>query len=161
MTKLIFKYFWVLAVLSGFLNYLFIRHRALRNSMDEKDNEELKNLLRGILAYLTLPFLLIGILQMLGGFQSLFFVLSRDYHNPYVLLSWIILISWWVLTLYWVLYKDGTTLLIKYQHIFRGNFPSNETMIKLFFILTTTVGLIGMYFGVMNDFYSRSVINLP
>jgi hypothetical protein len=95
---------------------------------------------------------------MLGGFQNLFFVFSRDYQNIYVLLSWIVIIGFWATILRWVFCQNGASILIKYKVVLQGNFPSNETMIKIFFVFVVVCALVALVSGIFNDLNHQTLL---
>ena len=155
--ELVFKNFWIIAVVIGFVNYFMFKMRIPKNIEDENEKEETNNLLKSILVFLTVPFALLGIFQILGDFKNPFFVFSKDYKNIYVILSIIVLFSTWAIVLRWVFFKDGAKILIKHKEIFRGNFPANETIIKIFFVFMILGGLLGLIFGISNDLYNQAL----
>ena len=153
--KVFFKYFWLLSIGMGFINYFAFKKRLSKNIADES-RQEISSLLRSILVVLTVPFGLIGILQMLGKFESFFFVFSRNYNNIYVVLSWLVMIFFWIITLRWVFCKDGARMLLKHKDIFGANFPINETLIKIQLVIMIIGGLAALTIGISIDLYSHT-----
>lgn len=150
--KFIFKSFWLILILVGLLNYLLMRLRIKKNFTDPADIDGANRFLILSLFYINMPFLIIGVLQIFGGHDNIFFIFSGQYQNSYVLLSWVVMVLVWGLLLYWVLVKDGAKIISKYRVLF-NNMPENETMIKIIIVLMVLGGIAALTIGNMTDFY--------
>ena len=143
------KYFASIGVLIGLLNTLFLYKRIYKIRQNNNENEidfELNNFIKWYGICFTVPYLLIQIFQILGKYNSIFFLFLLDFNNPFFVLSFISMILFWGLLLYLVFSKNGSEIMIKYHKAF-GNLPANKNILKLFYCLTVLVGLLVLLFG--------------
>lgn len=151
-----FKYFWFLCAIVGLLNILFIKLRVKDNNFDSEDDiNSARRLLKGLSIYLTVPYFLLGIFEILGGYDNCFFVFSNNYNNIFLLLSWMTLVATWIFSVYWIFAKDGARKLIKYGNVLSENKNNlNETQLKLGVTLFFIVIICVLIFCVKIDVYS-------
>ena len=145
---MLFRNFWILGVIVGLINSYIIRSRILSIV---RQNPELKQegeqLTKGYFFALTLPWLILGVLQLAGGFSDFSYMFSRDLNNIYVLLSRGFIIFCLLLYLYWMVFRNGARSLIKFKLI-RGLFSENERGLKFVALVGTTASIIS--FVMMN-----------
>lgn len=128
--QIIFKYFWLIAVLVGVVNHVIIRSRVQKLVENQPDLEQdAPTVLNGYLLFMTVPFLLVGMVQLIGGFESPMFLYDRNLGNPFALIAdGIILFCLGVLA-YWVYLRDGAQTLIRFQLLEN---VSSVTQVKFF-----------------------------
>lgn len=158
--QILFKNFWLLAAMVGLINTFIIRSR-MNKFIKANPHEivEAKRVTNGIFLSLIVPFLLLGILQLLGGFKNMSFVFSNNVGNVYVLLSWIVLFVWWAITWRWVVYKNGAKILIKYRRVIGFNVSSNEQLTKLQITFIIFCGVIALVIAVVFGFFKDIPFN--
>ena len=148
---IIFKYFFFIAVLFGIINGVILKSKTTQFINENPQyKEESNNVFIGYTLSLSVPFLILGMIQILGNFDSPFYIFSRNISNIFVLLSWLTLICSWALLFYWTFFKEGAKILIRYN-IFGGSKPSSEVFVKFYVILMLLGGIAGLIIGsVMN-----------
>jgi len=140
--NLFLKYFWIIGVGIGLINGYSFQRKIKTAILTDKSNEsEIKNLVVGYYSALTIPFLLLQVLQILGKYNTSFYIFLLDFSNIYYTLAFTVLISCWILLVYWVVLKNGAGLISKYNSSF-GNFPKDTKLIKLITILCVFGGII-------------------
>lgn len=110
----------------------------------KKAQVELKINDRLFITIFSLPFLLLGLIQLLGGFSNSFYIFKLDFKNLYITAAWIVLIVTWLSLLYWIWIGNGVKVLIKYRKAF-NNFPDNPILVKAmttFIIVSSAIGFI-------------------
>lgn len=149
--SIIFKYAFYLFAFIGIINICIMKLRlnsAIKR--EEITNNEAAKLLKGASFVLIFPFIILGLIQSLGGFDNVFFLFSREL-NVFIILSWIIVFFSWIASLYWVIFKNGTKVLIKYRKVLGINIPTNEKILILYLLLMVLGGVLALIFGVKND----------
>ena len=110
------NYSWFIVIPFGLINVVFVYWRALSHL---NRNELLKR--RAFIAAvsvavaLSVTSLLVGTIQLMGGFENPFYVYSVDISNPYILAGKLVLLLFWVIVLVWSWLTDG---LISYAKLF-------------------------------------------
>lgn len=162
--EIIFKYFWFLGGIIGVINGLTTRYKINQltgKNPERYEVEEANKVMKGAFLSHTLPYFAIGILQLMGGFDSFFFIFSKDYNNTYLLLSWLVLAGCMVSLLYWVWIKNGAAIIVKYREALGQNLPNNELLTKGIISLMVLGGVIGFIVGSSFDFNQiSSIVNL-
>ena len=144
---LVFKYFFFLAALIGVINSAVQKSKLSQFIKNTPNNsEESGKILKGYTLSLTVPFLLLGIIQLAGGYTSPFFVFSLNLSNIFVFLSWLVLICSWGLLFYWIFFKDGAKILVRYNMI-NGTKTINELTVKIYVVLMILGGIVGLVVG--------------
>jgi hypothetical protein len=134
-----YEYIWVFFAAINLLNLAYIKFRMAAIVRNNRGLErESRIVMKWFFIFSVLPFLLLALLQYLGGFHHAFYLLSNNYHNPYIVLGWAVVILLDMSLLYAMLLGGGATLLIKFHQAF-PRIQKNETMIKL----GTVLGVIG------------------
>jgi hypothetical protein len=144
---IVFKYFWLLAVLVGLLNFAIMRGRVEALAIKRPElKHETRQVLIGYLLALTVPFFLLGILQLAGGYESPFFIFQENLNNPFVIASITVMVVWWAIIAYWVYFKNGVKALNILQ-IAYYNRPTGELPLKLSVALMLLGGILGLIWG--------------
>ncbi len=142
---LFFKYFWFLALFIGPLNYLMVRTRVQRIIKQRPELElDADKVLFGYLIFNTAPYVLLGLIQLTGGFDSPLFLYFAPLSNPFVFASVGVLFVWWGTTAYWIYFNNGAHTLINYQLSSGWN---SETLIKITWGLALLGGLFALFVG--------------
>lgn len=157
---ILLKYFWLIAT---FINIytVFIANVTTKKLISEEPKNErvLKQAIRWITVLYLVPFLLLGIFQVLGGFKHPLFIFSGDYSNIFILLSWLSLIAMWALGCYWIFFKDGAKAFAMLKPLSLRGVNINETGAKLFFGFFLVFGLVAFIFGVLLGYFNMIPIN--
>lgn len=107
--------------------------------------EEANEFLKGYLLISTVPALFLGMLQIAGGYNNPFYILSQDI-TVYTILSWCVLFITWTVVFHYVFFQDGARTIVKFRNI--GNIPGNETLVKVLVIVMLGAGVCALAFGV-------------
>lgn len=149
------KYFWFFAAAVGLLNMLTYRTKIRKLIKENPENEEaLKNIFLNLFGTLVVPFLLLGLIQIVGRKEVVFYILSSNYSDLYLILSWITMFLAPALTCYWVIFKGGA----KAQRLLMSG-EVNEILVKLFSILPVIFILGGFIIGVLFGYFDKIPIN--
>lgn len=146
MHYIMIKYFWFMGIPLGLVNAAMIYRRLCAGvSPDSPEKEDIAKLARGFFFWFSVPALVMGILQLIGGHHHPLFVFSRDFQRPTILASWIVLVALWVLMLWWVWLGQGAKTIAKYS---RGlSMPASEMGVKLVTTVCTLAGASALCVG--------------
>ncbi len=104
----ILKYFWFGIILIAAVNAWFVQKRArpliAENPLLQFDANRVSITL--ILA-IGIPSALLGIIQLVAGFDSPFYIFSDDLSDPYLLSAWLVMAGLRVYILYWLWFTNG------------------------------------------------------
>jgi hypothetical protein len=146
---LFFKYFFSLGVISGLLNVFTIHRKFKKYYKDEnvglEANDDKSKIIKGVVTYRILPFLILQIFQFLGGYKSCFYIFSFDYHNIFYIMGFASLVVFGLLAIYFIVMKDGAELIVKYRKTFNLR-TSNKNFVKVFIILGFLWMVLGLLF---------------
>jgi hypothetical protein len=153
--NMVLKYFASIGVLIGLLNTFFV-YKKMKTIYQNIENEEINNIIKWYGISFTVPFLLIQIFQLLGNYQTVFYVFLLDFNNPFYILGFASMILFWALLIYLVIIKNGEEMIAKYNKAF-GNMPSDKTKIKIFVGLVVLGSLFILLFGnkIMDGAFSQ------
>jgi hypothetical protein len=142
-----YGFIWPFFAAINLFNVIYIRTKV---AAIVQGNSRLKRdsgiFLKWLFIFAVLPFLILSLLQWLGGFHHAFYVFSNDYHNPYVVAGWAVFVLDNLGILYVLLWGGGANMLIKFRRAFRS-MPESEREIKamaVFSSLLAFVVLLGM-----------------
>ena len=112
------KMFWVIAIGVTSLNAYLLRLRA---QTEIARNPELaagyRQLIKGYLILLNLPWLVMGLGIVVGGTGSVFEYIAPRSGNPYVIAFHLTAIILWALTMYWIYLARGAEFLITHPGV--------------------------------------------
>jgi hypothetical protein len=144
----LFRYFSFIASAVNLVNLWTVR---------DKVTATVKN----YLASYSILFFLWGVLQIIGGYTSFFFVLLPPRKHPLVVLFWLIYFAWlWGSTI-WVIWKGGAEELTKSSVARGSNRLTTPQSIKLFFAANSLFFFILVILGFTSGFFSKLVVDLP
>lgn len=152
--EIIFNYFWFFCALVGVINFIIIKIKARRHEYE--DMEELNRILNGMLILLTIPFILVGVFQNLGGYENIMYVYSGDYNNVFVLLSWAAIIFSSLYVMLWVVFMGGAEKLQKYSYVLstRSSIKS-VALTKVVYVVMFISVLLSIYMGTRYHIYDE------
>jgi hypothetical protein len=106
--SLLLKYFWFLIILVGAANAWFIQRRA-RPLIEQSPALQIDANKVSITLILLIgtPSALLGIIQLVAGYESPFYIFDDDLSNPYLLTAWIVMAGLRVFILYWLWFTQG------------------------------------------------------
>ena len=114
----------------------------------------IKKFFKGFLnAFAGISFLL-GIIQILGGYDNCLYLFSKDFNNPFIISALAVLIISWLLLLKWVFLGNGAKTIIKFRSAFQ-NMPDNELGVKMMVLMSVAGGIAGLIFGIIMDVGSK------
>lgn len=153
------RYLWFIIALSGIINYCYAKYRVQKAlGPKDPDTPKMMRFLFQFLCVLTIPYFLVGVLQLIGGFESPFFIFSQDYQNTYLALAWMVIIGTSILVAKWVLFQGGANILVEFNSIMRNKAPGSETVIKFWAVVAVVFLLVFLIVGSVSDWASQ--INL-
>lgn len=102
------KYFWFGVILLAAGNAWFVQKRArpliAENPLLQFDANKVSITLT---LAIGIPSALLGIIQLMAGFDSPFYIFSDDLNDPYLLSSWLVMAGLRVFILYWLWFTNG------------------------------------------------------
>ena len=156
-----FKYIYFFSIPIAAINSLIIKRRfSEEKELTFNEKKELNKFIFGNFASMSIPFTLLGILQLIGGHEHCFFEFSTYFQDITILFSWIVLFVAWAFLLYWVWFCNGAKILVKYRKAF--NLPENELVVKFLTTLCVISGSFALVMGSiheMSDQVSNSIKN--
>jgi hypothetical protein len=146
---LISKYFWLIALIATFINWLSFRREAQKQiEKQPRLRPGYNSLIRGYLPFMSLPWLVMGIGCTIGGVPSIWHYFRPRDGNPYVI-SWFGCIFFlWVCGTFWLFFKNGAEMLaqhpgaIQFNNFGTSKDVTNPKLIKLLWLLSLAVGVI-------------------
>jgi len=105
---LLLKYFWFLIILVGAANAWFIQRRA-RPLIEQSPALQIdaNKVSITLVLMIGIPSAMLGIIQLMAGYESPFFIFDDDLGNPYLLAAWIVMAGLRVFILYWLWFTQG------------------------------------------------------
>jgi hypothetical protein len=145
---IIFEQAWIVFVVVTCINgYIFWQRAQKYIKADPTQYEDYKNLLRGYLIYLNIPWVVMGIGVVLGFVDGMFDYMQPRQGNLYVWLWHGTVVGLWGLAILWIYFRGGAEFLAAHPVLFErgmaGSAPS-AMMIKLFTALTVAAGVFAM-----------------
>lgn len=141
--NLVLKYFASIGVLIGILNTYFV-YKRMKKTYQNVEDEEINNIIKWYGIIFTIPFLLMQVFQLLGKYQTVFYIFLLDFNKPFYIMGFVSMILFWALLVYLVIIKNGAEIIAKYNKAF-GNLPSDKLKIKIFVGLIVLIVLIGLF----------------
>lgn len=143
----LFRYFSFIAFAVNLINLWTVR---------DKVTAPVKN----YLASYSILFFFWGVLQIIGGYTSFFFVLLPPWKHTLVVLFWLIYFAWlWGSTI-WVIWKGGAEELTKSNLVYGRNGLNTPQSIKLFFVAISILFPTLVILGFTSGFFNKLVVDL-
>ena len=147
LVNLIFRYFTFIACVMSLLNLWTIRNKA---SFAAKI----------FVGSFSVFFLVWGLLQLIGGYSTFFFVLLPPKEHPLVAIFWLIyFLSLWGSTV-WVVWGNGANELLQNGLVSVDQRLKTPQTVKLFFAVTSILFPLLVIWGYTSGFFARAVIDL-
>jgi hypothetical protein len=148
---LIFKYFWLIALIATVINWLSFRKNIQKQIKKQpRLSKEYESLILGYLSFMSLPWLVMGVGCTIGGVTSVWhFFRPRD-GNPYVLAWFGCIFFLWVSGTFWLFFKNGAETLAQIPGAVQfSNFGTikditDPKLIKLIWVLMLICGSIAL-----------------
>jgi hypothetical protein len=105
---LLLKFFWFGVMLIGPANAWFIQKRA-RPLIEESPvlQADANKVSITLILFIGIPSAMLGIIQLMAGYESPLFIFDDDLNNPYLLAAWVIMGSLRIFILYWLWFTKG------------------------------------------------------
>mgnify|MGYP001156575483 FL=1 len=146
---LIFKYFWVLFIVTPLLNAIFIKRRVQKYIIEKPELEDGYNMyIKNSIFLGVIPAVIMGIAILSQSVESMFDFFQPRKLNPYVLAFHTCVVIYWILSIRWIYFNKGAEFLEEHPGlIVKNSFgkTSNVTAkeVKIFFPLMLLGGVIG------------------
>ena len=116
--EFILKNFWIAFIVVTFLNALTFKFRSIKQIKEKPELEEGYNkIIKGYVIYGSIPWIIMGIGNLLSLTNSIFEYFNPSTLNPIVLLFHISIIYLWIISSIWLYKKDGASFLDKHPGI--------------------------------------------
>lgn len=151
----IYDFVWLLFAAVNLLNLVITHFRFVAIVRDEPElKNESKQLMKWLFIFGCLPFLLLYLIQYLGGFHNAFYIFSTNYHNLYIVLGQSVFILLSLAYLYSILLGGGASTLIRFRKAFRG-MPANEMQLKMLTLFSFLGGAVSFYFMITYNTFEK------
>lgn len=147
---MVFKYFWISFILVTIVNAYVMRYRSNKYIAESPELEAgYDKLLKGMIFYGNIPWVIIGIGIMTGLANSVIDFLNPRSMKPIVLIFHLSIIVLWGLSIRWLYFKKGAEFLEKHRgfiqvHGFGHRADVSASQIKSFFPIVLIGGIGGM-----------------
>jgi len=105
---ILLKYFWFGIILFGILNAWAVQRRArpliVDNPLLQFDANRVSITL---ILMIGIPSALLGMIQLMAGYESPFYIFADDLSNPYLLSAWLVMAGMRIFILYWLWFTNG------------------------------------------------------
>jgi hypothetical protein len=104
----VLKYFWFGIILVGAANAWVIQKRA--RPLIEKFpalQADANKVSITLILLIGIPSAMLGIIQLMAGYESPFYIFDDDLTNPYLLAAWITMAALRIFILYWIWFTKG------------------------------------------------------
>ena len=102
------KYFWFSIILVAVANAWFVQKRArpliAKNPLLQLDANRVSMTL---ILMISIPSAMLGIIQLIAGYESPWYIFSDNLSNKYLLGAWIVMAGLRVFILYWLWFTKG------------------------------------------------------
>jgi hypothetical protein len=147
LVDLIFRYFTFIACGVSLLNLWTIRSKA-------------SSATKVFVGSFSVLFLVWGLLQLIGGYSTFFFVLLPPNNHPLVAIFWLIyFLGLWGST-GWVIWGNGANELLKNGLVHGKESLKTPQTIKLFFAVMSILFPVLVALGYTSGFFGKAVIEL-
>lgn len=132
LVNLLLKYGWFILGFISLTQLITVPKRAAEIAGRTGENQEsVRSFLYRYAIFITIPYFVLGSLQLLGGFDDLFYVLLGPLDNPYVLAAVLYIFLWWGIGAYIIFFRGGAKQIAEYGVMSRGAYTMSETNVKL------------------------------
>jgi len=105
---LLLKYFWFGIIFVGILNAWVVQRRArpliVDNPLLQFDANRVSITL---ILMIGIPSALLGVIQLMAGYESPFYIFADDLSDPYLLSAWLVMAGMRLFILYWLWFTNG------------------------------------------------------
>jgi hypothetical protein len=145
------KYFWLVLIAVNCLSTLifsFIARSPLRERPELYDGYW--RLIRGMLLFFNLPFLVMGIGIVSDYVPTMNGYLSWRVSNPFVLAFYTSIFFELLLGFYWIFFAQGAEFIVKHRDLwgsYKFRIPSSSFGVKLFYLFCLICGCLVLLIG--------------
>ncbi len=105
---LLLKYLWFGIIFVGILNAWAVQRRArpliVDNPLLQLDANRVSITL---ILMIGIPSALLGVIQLMAGYESPFYIFADDLSDPYLLSAWLVMAGMRLFILYWLWFTNG------------------------------------------------------
>jgi hypothetical protein len=141
---------WMVFLVVTCLNALMLKlhsRRYIRQRPELADGYT--RLIRGVLFWGNLPWLVMGVGIELGGLPGMFSYFHPRDGNPFVLAFFVVVIAEWILSFWWLFFARGAEFLAEHPGVFGG--LRSPIIIRLYCSLCIAGGIAGVLFLWFSD----------
>ncbi len=138
----LFKYIWFIFGLFAAFGLLFLPFRISRLAAQyPTEKEDIRKTLLITSIYYLVPYFVLGIIQLLGGFDTAFYIFFVPLTNTFALAAVAFMVIYYMIAICWVLLGGGAAKVVRYRMV-RGIGANNETFVKFFVVFMFLVGVV-------------------
>ncbi|MCW7468305.1 hypothetical protein [Leptospira kanakyensis] len=145
---ILFNHIWIVFIVVTVFNAIVLKFRSQKYIKEKPELEPgYDKLVKGILFYGNIPWIIVGIGNLFQYTNSLIDYLYIKTLNPFVIIFHISILILWSLAFYWIYFNNGAEFLVKHPGLVRvkgGGFFTEVSpkMIQIFFGLILFSNLI-------------------
>lgn len=125
------KWFWLIAIGFNCINYIFYKIEIeKRVAEDESLREGYNKILKNAIIYFNIPWIIMGIGNMLKLTESMFDYIQPKISNPFSFLFYGYILYVILRLNYWVYFQNGVNVLVKYKGIIKGSEEISPRLVK-------------------------------
>ena len=145
------RHAWIMFIAVTTINAMMMRFRSRKYIQQQPHLAAgYQQLFTGVLFWLNLPWVVMGVGIVFGGVRSVFSYFRPRDGNPFVLTWFGVVIALWLLGFYWLFARRGAEFLVEHPGVFRRD-PQSPNMIRLIYCLMVAGGVAGTYFMFHGD----------
>ena len=154
----IFRHSWIPFIAVTCINAAIWWNRS-RKAIAEKPELEANynKLIRGLLIYGNIPWLIMGAGILFGGVPSTFHYFNPR-NGPWVIAFYVSVVTMWILGVRWIYFQNGAEELVTCSGLFRVPFAVTPLMIKLYIALMIAGGVVGLSMMLTGNFQAPAFL---
>ena len=149
------RYFWLISLASGLQILRSSPRLRARIAAEPSFADEHRALRRRAFVWLSIPWLVMGFGQVIGGVPYVWNYFRPRDHNPWVLLFFVSVSTLWIVAARWIYFADGARKIAAHHLLSiygpRSVSPLTESGVKLFLSLALLGGIAGVIMMLIMD----------
>jgi hypothetical protein len=146
------KWLWAICIVMSFVNAAIVKSRVAPHIRANPDLEEgYRAIIKGMLIWTNVPFVVLGIRCIAGKIPSFFDIWRPRDGNPYIIAFYVSVALTWILGTNWIVFRGGAEMIVKHPGVMNVNVKSPRVVILLWFLSVAggIAGFLLLYYQVI------------